>query len=287
MQKISLTLKQVVTDFALLPPVKAGSIPLLAVAIHERGEPSLLLYNAMTGKELRHLTGHDDYIRSLAFSSDGRLLVSAGEDQTVCVWTLTSLEQILGKKGRLPGLAVKDNKDGAKGIVVGKLREGNPAAEKLAVGDVIEAVMVKGAFQPLTSAAAFYLTVWDMKPGDNITLQVTGKGQIVLPVDQAVDERHPLLTLFFTRPNAAGDRDWIGWSSQGPYDTSGPQGESRLGWHINTGKPDAPTSFAKADQYAEAEYFEPGLLKQVVERRASLAAALDELKKEEAAKAAA
>jgi WD40 repeat protein len=285
-QKISLTMKQIVTDYALLPPVQPGSVSLVAVALHERGEPLLLLYNAANGKLLRHFTGHDDFIRSLAFSSDGKRLVSAGEDQTVCVWRLTDLKEILGKKGRLPGLAVTDNKAGAKGVIVGKLGDGNPAAEKLAVGDVIEAVdaVKDGKVTALTlpSAAFFYNQVWDRKPGDNITLHVTGKGKVVLPVDQAVDERRPLLTLFFTRANAAGAREWIGWSPQGPYDTSGPKGESRLGWHINTGKADAPTSFAKADQYRK-EYYKAGLLKFLV-ARASLAPALEDFKKAEEAK---
>ena len=59
--------------------------------------PTLALYNGMTGERVRQLSGHTGTIRSLAFSEDGRFLVSAADDRTVCVWSLTDLDQILGK----------------------------------------------------------------------------------------------------------------------------------------------------------------------------------------------
>jgi len=279
-RKISIEGGQRVTEFALLPPAGANKSALLAVAVEKFGEPSLLVYDAGSGGLLRQFTGHDDFIRGLAFSADGKLLASAAEDQTVCLWSLTDLPQILGKHGLLTGLAVKD---GAKGTVtVGRVDQGSAAAGKLAPGDVIEGLIVDGKLKPAPSASNFYTALWERKPGQTITLQVTGKGRVALPVEQAVDERHPLLTLFITRGTKAGARDWIAWNPQGPYEDSGPRAETHLGWHINTGKPDAPTSFARAGEY-RAKYYKEGLLGHLV-ARAGLAPALEDLKKEEEAR---
>src|SRR5262249_14115962 len=83
-------------DYALLPPQGANQVPLLAVATHKLGQPRLVLYNVASGQLVRQFTGHVDRLYALAFSRDGRLLVSAAEDQTVCVWSLTDLDQVLG-----------------------------------------------------------------------------------------------------------------------------------------------------------------------------------------------
>jgi WD40 repeat protein len=268
------------TRFTFLPPVAGQKLPLLAVAVTRFGEPSLLLYNASSGNLIRYFTGHDDFIRGLAFTANGKLLASAAEDQTVCLWSLTDLPQVLGKHGLLTGLAVKDNPKSS--VVVGRVDEGSAAAGKLTPGDVIEGLVVGGKLKPPGSARAFYTAVWELKPGTTITLQVSGKGRVSLPVDQAVDERHPLLTLFVSQKNQKGGRDWIAWNPQGPYADSGRQAETYLGWHINTGNPAQPTSFARAGEY-RAKYYKEGLLRHLV-ARAALAPALQDLKKEEEAK---
>src|SRR5205823_10356990 len=87
-QKIRLEANQVVNDFALLPPQPMLNIPVLAIALSEGGQPVLCLYNAATGDQIRQLAGHQDAIHCLAFSGDGRFLVSVAEDQSVCVWSL-------------------------------------------------------------------------------------------------------------------------------------------------------------------------------------------------------
>ena len=49
------------------------------------------IYDARTGEALRLLTGHTDYVRCVAFSPDGTVLVSGSYDGTVLLWDLTQL----------------------------------------------------------------------------------------------------------------------------------------------------------------------------------------------------
>ena len=78
-------------EFALLPPLVPNGVPLLAVASDVLGEQVLSLYHAGTGQRLRRCISHTEPVTSLAFSADGRLLVSAARDRTVCAWWLKDL----------------------------------------------------------------------------------------------------------------------------------------------------------------------------------------------------
>jgi WD40 repeat protein len=262
--KLTLKPNQLVTDFALLPPARRFKVPLLAVAFQEFGEPALMIYNGQTGQPVRQYTGHDAVIRGVAFSADGQLLASVADDQTVCVWSLTDLDKTLGKQGMIAGLAVKSQKDAA---LVGRVDPKSPAAGKLEVNDVIESIIPpQGAVQPLTSAKAFYRAVWLTEPGATIKLQVKGKGAVAVEVGQGLDERKPLFTMFVTRADKPADRHWLGWNPLGPYEASTPRAERHLGWHINTGQPEAPTSFtsfANAAKYRE-KYYRKGILNKLI-----------------------
>src|SRR5205085_1518174 len=85
---------------ATRPPLTG---PVLAVATWDAkiGEPLLALYLTSTGQQLRQLNGPVQPIHSLAATPDGRLLASAADDQTVCVWGLTDLADILGRHATL------------------------------------------------------------------------------------------------------------------------------------------------------------------------------------------
>jgi WD40 repeat protein len=41
------------------------------------------------GAEVATLTGHTETVRCVSFSPDGRLFVTAGDDETIRVWALT------------------------------------------------------------------------------------------------------------------------------------------------------------------------------------------------------
>jgi WD40 repeat protein len=270
-----------VYDFALLPP-RPPQPALLAVALRDIDEHRVVLYNAETGDKLRHYTGHTDRIRALAFSKDGRLLASVADDQTVCVWSLTQLDAILGEWGMLPGVTLEPDQKRQGVPVVHSIEAGGPAQGKLRLGDWIMGIVKEGKVQNLVSPRAVYDAIKRMKPGTEVVLRVRdrqGQGRDVrLTVGQAADDRKPLVSLFVTR-KAPGQYEWVGWNPYGPYEASDREAERLIGWHFNTGNPQAPVSFALADQYRKGRYRE-GILQHLV-AQGSLSPALKAWEEEE------
>ena len=56
------------------------------------GNETIRLWDAVTGEQKDTLTGHTDWVSSIAFSPDGRTLASAGDD-TVRLWETVTKEQ--------------------------------------------------------------------------------------------------------------------------------------------------------------------------------------------------
>jgi WD40 repeat protein len=60
---------------------------------------AIVLWDATSGRRLGELAGHDDSVRSLAFSRNGKFLASGSDDTTVKVWNLARRSAILTIKG--------------------------------------------------------------------------------------------------------------------------------------------------------------------------------------------
>ncbi len=262
-KEIPLSFNHELSDYALLAPglYRKDPLlkdPLLALATHENDEPRLVLYNARTGAEIRHFKGHTDRVSALAFSDDGRLLVSASRDQTVCVWSLTTFDQVADKFGTLRGVSVRET-DGVLTV--------EHDSEKLRAGDTILGLFDdKGMLQRMTSKIKFYESILKLKPGSTVRLRVSNGGKprnVTLEVAQSPDMRNPLFTWFALKGLAGGELDWIGWHPLGPFDASSARAESHLGWHFNTGDPKKPTRFALAGVHRK-EFYREGLLADLV-----------------------
>lgn len=192
-----------ITDYAFLPAMPPLNVPLLAVASHELDQPSLRLYNAKTGEQVRQYTGHHYKISSIAFSADGRFLASVADDQTTCVWSLAKLEKYLGVLGNLPETAFRNQ------IVVKSVAAGGPGAGKLGAYDVIEGIVDdEGKLHRFTALRGLYNRMAQAKPGSKITLQVKPENgeikKVEIEVSTAMVERNRALLVGLGLQNPLG-----------------------------------------------------------------------------------
>src|SRR5262249_39682315 len=72
--------------YALSPDAKTLATGTQTNVIH--------LYDVTTGRALREIRGHEDWVRSLAFTADGRTLVSGSNDKTVRFWDVASGKEL-------------------------------------------------------------------------------------------------------------------------------------------------------------------------------------------------
>jgi WD40 repeat protein len=270
-KKLKLSVNGDATAIAYLPAQAPHDVPLLAVSLDELGETQLRLYNAQSFEQFRLFTGHVNTIRSLAFSADGKLLASTGDDQTVCLWSLTDLAESLGRQGQITGMSVQLNKQGK--MVISDLDNATllPGNRKemqdkeVQPDDMIEGVVVNGQLKKLATAQDFYLTMASVKPLEKVTLRMAGRGDIALAASQGIDERKPLFSLFFTQNLKTKQWDWLGWSPLGPFDTSDRKVERLVGWHQNLG--DAENKLVRFSHVEEfrKDNFKPGILKDLID----------------------
>jgi WD40 repeat protein len=261
---IHLLMREELSTYVLVPPSRMRAEPILAVATWEVGaaKTNLALYRTEmnhAGEPVRLLGAHTQRIHALAASRDGRLLASAGDDEMVCIWTLTDLDQILERQGTLWGVYIQQS---GKELRVAKVESWSSAAGKLEVNDRLQGQILPRGLTPFATALDYYNALWDLRPGNKVKLRVLRDGNpqdVELDVGQGVDDRRPLLSLFVT-PGPNDTWQWIAWTPIGPYDSSGRAVERYLGWHFNPRRLEEPVRFAEAGEYRKKLY-KPGLLK--------------------------
>ena len=262
--------KQQIQQLAVCPETE-NHPPLVGVIVGslDFAESILRVYDAKTGQRLRQFSGHTDKVTSIAFSESGTLMASAGLDRTVRVWPLEDLKDHIGESGFLDNLALSDINGAA---TVKKIDEfaAQDIRDNLKEGDVIEALTTPDKKTVKTSQAEnFFYYLSSITPGQTVELQVRRNGQPLnanpkITVQQAVDERKPLFTLFFNKGQVAKDWSWIGWTPTGPFDSSDEQIEKLVGWHFNPADPNAPSTFAEIGEYRK-DHYKKGLLKTLIE----------------------
>ncbi len=230
---------------------------------------NLSIYNAETGDRIRWFNGHTDFIKSIAFSKDGRLLASASIDRTVRVWWLDNLNtKIVRKFGYMSRLDVRDQNGQA---VIKEIDEfdAKDIKDELKEGDIILGVYnQKNTLTKTPKAINFFDQLLDFKPGQpgekvkiriqrgNIPMDVT------VSVQQGIDERKPLFSMIFDK--TGNTWSWIGWTPTGPFDSSGDAIEQQVAWHFNGQTLDDQPLYAEMSKNRD-NYFGAGLLKILTE----------------------
>ncbi len=248
--------REVVTAIALRPQ-DATAPAFVAVAYTDRDNARTLigLYRPEDdGKKarlvpFRLLIAHLQDVKNLTFSKSRPLMASVAEDQTVCVWGLTDLDNAVGQ---IAGLGLAND---AGEAVIHSVDKGSAAAKAgLEVDDVLEAFGAPGGkLQSVKSAADFLLAISARRPGDKIELKIKDKRDpITLTVGRGVEGWKPLFTLFLQRNKDS--LGWVGWSPFGPYDASSDGAEACVGWHTNTGNPKTPVDFVPVGAHRKEYY---------------------------------
>jgi WD40 repeat protein len=115
--------------------IAAGFGTFRFVSVGEYLDNSVRIWRAGTGEELFRLEGHTDAVVSLAFSPDGRYLLSGSIDTSVRLWDLSTGELVRRLDGHASGVmsvafspdgrhAVSGSQDGA--VIVWDLETGEP-----------------------------------------------------------------------------------------------------------------------------------------------------------------
>jgi WD40 repeat protein len=249
---------------AICPPGQLRRYPLLAVALENRGQPALAVYDGSTGKQLRQCSGHEHSVQAMAFSDDHRFLVTADGGNVVCVWNLADLDDIRGRHAAVTGLTLTAQPN-SNGLLVSQVDRQSPLASQLIVGDRLLGYKANGRIVSWKSERDFHDFWWLRRPGQATTVireRSKVRQEISVMPEQGIDERKPLFSLL-RLPVEGSDAGWIVFSPLGPFDSSDALAERRIGWHFN-GHQQAASLFSPIDQYRQ-EYFRSHLAQHLID----------------------
>ncbi len=247
------------------------------------GDFGIKLYRS-DGAVLRELFGHTSGVYALAISEDGRILASAGHDQTIKFWNLADegvfpsvLEWMTDpswikylREAGLEQLARKNSRAAWEAIIKElQQREKFPSVLEHFTDPSWEKYVREQNWERLARENS--RTAWEniikkmktAKDNDYTVLQEAFENleeenyKILQKELNVVSPRiAPLATLF-----AASDNEWVCWTPQGYYAASA-GGEKYIGWHINQGL-DAAAQYHPVSVFRK-QFLHPEVVQQVL-----------------------
>src|SRR5262245_3451774 len=153
-----------------------------ALEINDRGQPKgaiVKTWDSTSGKQLRSLLGHTDFVSDVAFSPDSRRLATASNDSTVRIWDSETGQELLTFRGHTgPPWSVIFSPDGMRVASAGpraNLKVWNPeTGEESAPFSITQPGPAYGlAFSPdgkllAGSALDWTVKIWDTQSGGEL-----------------------------------------------------------------------------------------------------------------------
>ncbi len=75
----------------------------ILASVTDSSDPTIKLWNVLTGNEVRTLEGHSDFVWTMAFSPDGSILASRSQDGIVKLWNVSDGQDIVTLDGDVDG----------------------------------------------------------------------------------------------------------------------------------------------------------------------------------------
>jgi HEAT repeat protein len=145
------------------------------------------LWEMPTGKEVRRLSGHAEAVRALAFSPDGRRLLSAGQDGALRLWQVADGKELRKFDGHTgPVRAVAFFPDGRRAVSVGDDHAIRVWQMPLGVPELIADLEKGKEAERLQAVAELGRLGQDARPATRALLKTLGRNDAVRPRALAV-----------------------------------------------------------------------------------------------------
>jgi WD40 repeat protein len=191
-----------------------------AVVAPDQPEPKAMLQRILTeyGGEWRTLSGHMGTVRSVAYSPDGKFILSGSDDKTLKLWNAArgrEVQMFTGNRGAVTGVAFgPDGKVAVSGSADGTLR----------LWDVTTGLQVRA-----TDSLGWKVTGVAFSPDGRFVASAADDNQVTLWALPAVE-----------RVRTFAGHGWrvtsVAFSADGNYSLSGSEDDSAKLWDVATGQ---------------------------------------------------